>query len=121
SQSDPSGERYQHQRRFAEAEVGSPTPQIQSQFLHRRFYADALFARRVMSRIRCLNRSKAFGAIARWISGLAVKPNPRNFRFCGRATALFAAFTLSLSLCVMRVRRDETTAGTGFPLHFNLP
>jgi len=31
----------------------------------------------------------------------AVKLNPRNFRCCGRATALFASFTLSLSFCVM--------------------
>jgi hypothetical protein len=28
--------------------------------------------------------------------------NPRNFRSCGRATALFASFTLSLSFCVMK-------------------
>ena len=52
------------------------------------------FARRVISRIRCLNRSKTFGAITRLTSGPAVKLNPRNFRSCGRATALFASFTL---------------------------
>src|SRR5438105_6136031 len=45
-------------------------------------------ARRVVSRIRCLNRAKAFGAMARLTSGPAVKLNPRNFRSCGRATAL---------------------------------
>jgi hypothetical protein len=33
------------------------------------------------------------------MSGPAVKLNPRNFRSCGRATALFASFTLSLSFC----------------------
>src|SRR5205823_6773478 len=36
-----------------------------------------LFARRVISRIRCLNRSKAFGAMTRLTSGPAVKLNPR--------------------------------------------
>jgi len=56
----------------------------------------------VMSRIRCLNRSRDFGAIVRLVSGPAVKLNPRNFRSCGRATALFVSFTLSLSFCVMK-------------------
>jgi hypothetical protein len=60
-----------------------------------------LFARRVISRIRCLNRFKAFGAIARLTSGPAVKLNPRSFRSSGRATALFASFTLSLSFYVV--------------------
>src|SRR6266566_7688954 len=59
-------------------------------------------ALRVISRIRCLNRSSDFGAIVRLMSGPAVKLNPRNFRSCGRATALFASFTLSLSFCVMK-------------------
>jgi hypothetical protein len=58
-------------------------------------------ARRVISRIRRLNRSKAFGATTRLTSGPAVKLKPRNFRSYGFATALFASFTLSLSLCVM--------------------
>jgi hypothetical protein len=35
--------------------------------------------------------------MTRLTSGPAVKLNPRNFRSCGRATALFASFTLSLS------------------------
>ena len=39
--------------------------------------------------------------MARLTSGPAVKLNPRNFRSCGRATALFLSFTLSLSFCVM--------------------
>ncbi len=60
-----------------------------------------LLPRRVMSRIRCLNWFKALGAIIRLTSGPAVKLNPRNFRCDGRATALFASFTLSLSVCVM--------------------
>src|SRR5437868_5329679 len=59
-------------------------------------------ALRVISRIRRLNRSRDFGAIMRLMSGPAVKPNPRNFRSCGRATALFASFTLSLSFTVMK-------------------
>jgi mevalonate pyrophosphate decarboxylase len=60
-----------------------------------------LLARRVISRIRSLKRAKAFGAIVRFTAGPSVKLNPRNFRSCGRATALFASFTLSLSFCVM--------------------
>jgi len=59
------------------------------------------FARPVIFRILCLNRSKVFGAMTRLTSGPAVKLNPRNFRYCGRAAALFASFTLSLSFCVM--------------------
>ena len=57
---------------------------------------------RVISRIRRLNRSSDFGAIVRLMSGPAVKLNPRNFRSCGRATALFASFYLELELCVMK-------------------
>jgi len=61
-----------------------------------------LLARRVISRIRSLNRSKAFGAIVRWTLGPSLKLNPRNLRCYGRATALFASLTLSLSSCVMK-------------------
>src|SRR6478609_8191775 len=42
----------------------------------------------VISRILRLNRSRDFGAILRLMSGPVVKLNPRNFRSCGRATAL---------------------------------
>jgi hypothetical protein len=59
-------------------------------------------ALRVISRIRRLNRSRDFGAIVRLKSGPAEKLNPRNFRSCGRATALLASFTLSLSFWVMK-------------------
>jgi hypothetical protein len=45
-----------------------------------------------------LNRLIAFGAILRFSSFPPVKLNPRNFRSCGFATALFDSFTLSLSL-----------------------
>src|SRR5436305_11347752 len=55
-------------------------------------------ALRVMSRIRCLNRSRDFGAIMRLMSGPAVKLNPRNVRSCGRATALFCLVDLELEL-----------------------
>ena len=58
-------------------------------------------ALRVISRIRRLNRSKDFGAMVRLTCGPAEKLNPRNFRSCGRATALFVWFTLSLSFRVM--------------------
>jgi hypothetical protein len=60
-----------------------------------------LLALRVISRIRCLNRSRAFGAMTHLTSEPAVKLNPRNFRSCGRATAVLVSFTLSLSSCVM--------------------
>ena len=59
-------------------------------------------ALRVMSRILRLNRSRDFGAIVRLMSEPAVKLNPRNFLSCGRATALFASLTLSLSFCLMK-------------------
>src|SRR5437660_1377099 len=55
-------------------------------------------ALRVISRIRCLNRSSDFGAIVRLMSGPAVKLNPRNFRSCGRATALFITQKLKLKV-----------------------
>jgi len=58
-------------------------------------------ARRVISRIRSLKRTRAFGAIARLTAGPFVKLNPRNFRSCGRATALFVSLTLSWSFCVI--------------------
>jgi len=55
----------------------------------------------VISRIRSLNRSIAFGAIVRFGSFPPVKLNPRNFRSCGFATALFDSFTLSFRFSVM--------------------
>ena len=62
------------------------------------------FARPVISRIRCLNRSKAFGAITRLTSGPAVKLNPRNFRSCGRATAPLRFIYLELELLCDELR-----------------
>jgi hypothetical protein len=47
------------------------------------------FARRVISRTRLLKRARAFGAMTRWTSGPSEKLNPRNFRSCGFATAIF--------------------------------
>ena len=65
-----------------------------------------LVFRRVSSRTRSLKRSTAFGAIRRFGVSACVKLKPRNFRSNGRATALFASFTLSLSLVVIsRVTR----------------
>jgi hypothetical protein len=40
-------------------------------------------ALRVISLIRRLNRSKAFGAMTRFTSGPVLKLNLRNFRSCG--------------------------------------
>ena len=56
--------------------------------------------RLVISRIRSLNRTTAFGAIRRFGVLVQVKLNPRNFRCHGLATALFCSFTLSLSFVV---------------------
>src|ERR1700730_17639269 len=67
-------------------------------------------ARRVIPRIRCLNRSSDFRAIVRLMSGPAVKLNPRNFRSCGRATALFVVY-LELELL-----RDEARDALHHPL-----
>ena len=52
----------------------------------------------VISRIRSLNRSIAFGAILRFSSFPPLKLNPRNFRSRGFATALFDSFPLELPL-----------------------
>src|ERR1700756_4468842 len=57
---------------------------------------------RVCSRTRSLKRAIALGAIRLLGSRSPVKLNPRNFLCPGRATALFAWFTLSLSRCVMK-------------------
>ena len=43
----------------------------------------------VQALVYALNPSTAFGAILRRITGPSVKLNPKNFRSCGRATALF--------------------------------
>ena len=98
-----------HQRlgRFAEAEIVAPAPHIRSQFRNRRLQADAL-ARRVISRTFVLNRLTALGAIARATVGPAVKVKPRNFRSHGRATALLAALTVSLSRSAGIASRDPT-------------
>ena len=66
----------------------------------------------VISRIRSLNRSIAFGAILRFSSFPPVKLNPRNFRSCGFTAALFDSFTLTFSFSVNESRR---------PFHHPLP
>ena len=101
SQPDPASEGNQFLGRFAEAKIAAPATHIRGQLFHCRLDANALGPSRDLS-IRCLNRSSDFGAIVRLMSGPAVKLKPRNFRSCGRATALFASFTLSLSFCVMK-------------------
>ena len=68
--------------------------------------------RRVSSRIFCLQRNKAFGETRRFGSLLLLKLNPKNFRSPGRATALLASFTLSLS---RRVRKRVTFVITRCP------
>ena len=101
SQPDPASESDQHLRCFAEAEIAAPAPHIRGQLCHCRLDADAPGPSRDLPDSP-LNRSRDFGAIVRLMSGPVVKLNPRNFRSCGRATALFASFILSLSFCVMK-------------------
>ena len=68
--------------------------------------------RRVISRIFVLNLSSAFGAMRRLLPSFEML-NPRNFRSSGRATALFASLTLSLSLSV----RNWLTVFAHLPPH----
>ena len=101
SQSDPASESDQFLGRFAEAKIAAP-PRIYVANSSIVVLMLTPLALRVISRVRCLNRSSDFGAIVRLMSGPTVKLKPRNFRSCGRATALFVSFTLSLSFCVMK-------------------
>ena len=101
SQADPARESNQHLGCFAEAEIAAPAPHIWDQFFHCRLDADALGPSRDPPD-SLLEPFSDFRAIVRLMSGPAVKLNPRNFRSCGRATALFASFTLSLIFCVMK-------------------
>src|SRR5258708_1459492 len=66
----------------------------------------------VSSRLFGLQRRRAFGAMRRLGSLLRLKLNPKNFRSSGRATALFASFTLSFS---RRVRKRVTFVITRCP------
>src|SRR5437773_1955716 len=68
------------------------------------------FARRVISRIRCLNRSKALGAITRLTSGPAVKLNPRNSFLRSRHR------TLRLIHLELEFLRDELRDALHHPL-----
>ena len=62
--------------------------------------------RRVSARTFPLNRTTVDGASRRREPGGRVKENPRNVRSPGRATALFAPLTVSLSVCVMKRGSD---------------
>ena len=71
--------------------------------------------RRVMSRIRSLNLSRAFGAMRR-LSPSFEMLNPRNFRSSGRATALFASLTLSRFLTnKLRLKVNEAKSAVARP------
>ena len=67
--------------------------------------------RRVMSRIRPLNLSRAFGAMRRSLPSFEML-NPRNLRSSGRATALFASLTLSRALAAL-ANLEERDRGIG--------
>src|SRR5580658_3012080 len=69
------------------------------------------FARRVISRIRRLNRSRAFGAITRLTSGPALKLNPRNFRSLRSRHRALCLVYLELELL-----RDESRNALHHPL-----
>ena len=62
-------------------------------------------ALRVMSRIRCLNRSSDFGDVR-----TSRKAEPEKLSFLRSCHALLASFTLSLSLCVMNARCSPSPA-----------
>jgi hypothetical protein len=93
---DPTSESDQHLGRFAKAEIAAPAPHIRDQFFHCRLDADAFSPSRDLpdSPLEPFHR---FRRNLRLMSRPAVKLNPRNFRSCGRAAALLASFTLSLS------------------------
>jgi hypothetical protein len=80
----PSGSSQSAPPAFRRNQSSCVNPHIRSQFLYRGLDADP-FALGVLSRTRCLNRSRAFGAITRFTSGSALKLKPRNFRSDGRA------------------------------------
>lgn len=67
--------------------------------------------RRVSSRTFRLQRNRALGAMRRF--ALLVKLKPRNFRSCGRATALLASLIVSLT---RRHRKPVTLCMTRFPV-----
>src|SRR5262245_57018921 len=68
--------------------------------------------RRVISRIRALNLARACGAMRRSLPSFAIL-KPRNFRSSGRATALFASLTFSLSLLVRNWLTEAMTRSRG--------
>ncbi len=61
--------------------------------------------RRVMTRIRVLNLSRAFGAIRRSLPSFEML-NPRNLRSSGCATALFCSLTCSALPSDLALRRQ---------------
>src|SRR5215472_15112116 len=101
SQPDPASEGDEHFGCFAEAGIADPAPHIRGQLFHCRFDADTLGPARdlpgsSLEPFQSLWRDDALDVRT------VVKLNPRNFRSCGRATALFDSLTLSLSLKVMK-------------------
>ena len=101
SQPDPASESDQLLRCFAKAEITAPAPHIPGQLFHCRLHADALGPSRDLPD-SLLEPFQRFPRNRAPYVRTAVKLNPRNFRSCGRATALFASFTLSLIFCVMK-------------------
>src|SRR5205823_13981490 len=101
SAAQPGFEALKHRGRLTVAEIAEPAPQVGRDLLdHLRKLMPRV--RHVCSRIRSLKRTMALGAIRRLGFRSLVKLNPRNFLCPGRATALFAWFTLSLSRCVIK-------------------
>ena len=86
---------------MAEAEVAAPAPEVGAQLLHHGLQADAPGPPRQFPDLR-LEPDHGGRRQPSPRAGGRVKENPRNVRSPGRATALFALLTLSLSLVVMK-------------------
>src|SRR5271166_6337151 len=93
SSTDPRFEVREDSRSLAEAEVAAPSHDVWLQLFDQLLQTEPR-VRRVMSRIRPLNLSRAFGAMRRSLPSFEML-NPRNLRSSGRATALFASLTLT--------------------------
>src|SRR6266511_629860 len=108
---DPAGKVSQYLRRLTEAEIASPTPHIRGQLRYRRLDADALgpscdLSYASLESLQSLRRNRALHLRT------VREAEAEKFRASGRATALLASLTLSLSLCVMN---REMLSITRFP------
>src|SRR5207302_7647711 len=97
--------------RFAESEVSPPACEVPTEFGNHATQAHALRAAGQPPHFvfEALQRGLRHPSL---VGRRAVKLNPRNFRFQGRSTALFASLTLSFRTCA---RYFVTLANTRCP------